>query len=186
VTPDDSALTRPRGRRAPVLLSLLAVLAPTGCSGADASLGPGPLGAGRDGADGWEVCAPFYPSAQYALGLDVLSNPGHQDAVLSGVELVDNDRFTVEDALLVPVDHLGVGVGEWPPARADPGWMDAAVPLNGAVVPAGADKSHELVLHLSVPAGQSATLRGWRIRYHLGGAPYEVGSDVTFRVRPTC
>ena len=176
----------PRRLQAVALLSLTVLLS-SACSTGGPSLGSGPLGDGREEGDSSQICMPANGQGQYALGTEVLANPGFQDAVLTDVELVDPVNFTLKDAVVVDIGHMGVGVqSSWPPAGVDAARWQAAVPLDGAVIPAGSSMTKDLVLHLSAPAGQAASLQGFVIRYKVGGAPYAMTTPSAFEVAQEC
>lgn len=161
---EGQSASRPTG-----LTGALLIMALAGCALGGPS-GPGPLAGAAADRDSGEICIPISPKGQYALGMDVLANPGGTDALITGLELVERHGLELVDAVVVDINGTAVGARTaWPPPGAEntPEWR-AAVPAAGATIPAGSAKQKNLVLHLSAKAGQPATLKAYRVAYAAG------------------
>jgi hypothetical protein len=98
---NTDALKRP-GRWA-LLTGLAAVVLLSGCAVLDQTPDPGPLGEGA-GEDSDEICVPASPRGEYAFGAEVLHNPSGDDAVITGLRLVDAKGVELVGAVVVDLN----------------------------------------------------------------------------------
>lgn len=149
---------------------------------------PGPLGEAAEGGDSGEICVPAARQGQYALGMEVLSNPGNTDAVITGVDLVDARGLKLVDAVVIDIDGLAIGARtSWPPTGAadTPAWR-TAVPADGATIPANSTNRKNLVLHLSAEPNQPASLKAYKITYKVGRTTHEMQTTYALLVKASC
>jgi hypothetical protein len=169
------------------LTGLAAAVLLSGCAVLDQTPDPGPLGEGA-GEDSGEICVPASPSGEYALGTEVLRNPSGDDAVITGLRLVEAKGVELVGAVVVDLNgssSLGARTS-WPPSGQEntPQWR-AAVPADGATIPAGSANQKILVLHLRAP-NQPASLGSYKVAYEIDGDEYEMQTTFALQIKSKC
>lgn len=181
-----AGLPRQGARRLMAIAAGVATLA-AACSAGGPAISAGPLGEGHDRQGGDLICVPFSPTGDYTYGMDVVSNPAHQDAVVTAVELLDPVGVDLAEAVVSDVNGFAAGItASWPGEVLNPAHSPTVQAADGARIPAGSVLSSNVVAHLVAPVGQPGSMRGLRVRYTVGGAPYAVSLPTTLLIRERC
>ena len=154
-----------------------------GCAVVDGTPNAGPLGEGA-GEDSGEICVPASPRGECAFGAEVLRNRSGDDAVITGLRLVDAKGVELVGAVVVDLNgSSSVGARtSWPPSsQENTSQWKAAVPADGGIIPAGWTHQKNLVLHLRAPS-QPASLGSYKVAYEIDGDEYEMQTSFALQI----
>lgn len=182
------ATPRPGRRRVALAAAVVVVVAVAGAAGV-LMMRPtsgGPLGAGDAGV----VVDGFAAGTVVTYGLQTLGNTDQEHPiVLESVQVRVGDpgvELLGDPLLLGPerVQQMGAGSFDvlegWPPAQAP-----VAIPVAGAVIPAGQTSQYEVVVPLRVPAQGVGVVEGFTVTYEASGRRYREVTDMVLVLCPT-
>ncbi len=136
-------------------------------------------------SDSGEICVPSSRrEGSTTFGAEVLRNPSGDDAVITGAETGRAKGVELVGAVVVDLDgSSSVGARtSWPPSGQEntPQWK-AAVPADGAIIPAGSTHQKNLVLHRGRRAGPPR-LGSYTVAYELTGTSTQMQTTFALQI----